>query len=266
MAVPIVYIPHGGGPMPLLGEPNHLPLTKMLRGLKAELGSPQAILIISAHWEESVATVSSGRKPSIIFDYYGFPEEAYQITYPAPGDPKLAKRVAELLETQGIETKLDASRGYDHGTFVPLILMYPEANIPIVQLSLVNNLDPRVQYNLGKAIAQLANEDVLIVGSGMSFHNMSAFRNNNDSINSKSLEFDHWLNETLLSESLSNLEKEIAIIDWASSPQARYCHPREEHLLPLHVCFGAAQQLNLNAKNIFDESLLGAKISGFLWC
>jgi len=265
MAAPILFLPHGGGPLPLLNEPNHCGLVKFLADVSKYLGTPRAILVISAHWEERVATVSGARSPEMYYDYYGFPKEAYEVTYPAPGAPQLASDIVSMIERQGLEARIDPDRGFDHGTFVPLKLIYPEADVPVVQLSLVNDLTPRAQIDMGKAIADLSHQDVLIVGSGLSFHNMSILKGQDQSAAQKSEAFDSWLNDVVVNTERSWADKEKALLNWEAAPYARFCHPREEHLLPLHVCFGAAQKVGLLARNVFDERLLGVKISGFLW-
>ncbi len=276
----IIFLPHGGGPMPLLAEPNHQPLIEYLQGLAADLDKeldkkPRAILMISAHWEETQARVTSAAQPGLLFDYYGFEKQAYDIHYPIAGDPQLAQDIINSLKEAGISAGGDESRGFDHGTFVPLKLMYPEADIPVVQLSLLNSLDAQAHIDMGKAIAALAGEDVLIIGSGFTFHNMKAMTLNpeagrsSDDENSasyKSQAFDTWLQETIADKKLSMAEKEQRLVDWQYAPHARFCQPREEHLLPLMVCFGAAMDNeNLTAAIGFDDFLLGGKTSGFVW-
>ncbi len=276
----IISIPHGGGPMPLLAEPNHQPLIEYLQGLAAELDKeldkkPRAILIISAHWEETQARVSSAAQPGLLFDYYGFAKEAYDIHYPIAGDPQLAQEIIHRLKEAGISAGEDDSRGFDHGTFVPLKLVYPEADIPVVQLSLLSSLDAQAHIDMGKAIASLVDEDVLIIGSGFTFHNMKAMsldpeanRRSDDenSVSYKSQAFDNWLQETIADKKLSMAEKEQRLVEWQQAPHARFCQPREEHLLPLMVCFGAAMaNENFAAEVGFDDFLLGGKTSGFVW-
>ena len=169
----VIYIPHGGGPWPLLGEPRHRDLIDFLENVPSLLVKPSAILVISGHWEESRPTVNSGVAPPLFYDYSGFPEESYRITYPAPGDPLLAGRIVKLLENSGIQAATDEHRGFDHGVFVPLKIMYPEATIPCVQLSLVNSLDPAEHIRVGRALSGLLEEEnLLIIGSGASFHNL----------------------------------------------------------------------------------------------
>lgn len=265
MASPILYLPHGGGPLPLLGEQNHLGLIQYLQALAKGFEKPKAILVISAHWEETLATLSSSAQPAMYYDYYGFPAESYQLTYPALGEPKLAKYTLNLLESAGIQGQLDPKRGFDHATFVPLKLLYPQADIPVVQLSLTNDLEPEKHIELGEAIAQLAREDVLLIGSGLSFHNLQVLMNKTPEIVEKSQAFDQWLNESITSSKLNWQEKQQRLIQWQQAPHARFAHPREEHLLPLHVCFGAAKQLNYKAENNFDELFLNTKVSGFIW-
>ncbi len=265
MKAPVIFIPHGGGPMPLLGEPNHLPLVNFLQNLAASLTKPKAILIISAHWEADLATVTSGAKPDLIYDYSGFSKKSYEIQYPVAGHTELAHKVQQLIQASGMKAKTDSHRGFDHGVFVPLKLMYPNADVPVVQLSLLNSLDAKKHIELGKTLGQLSDEGIMIIGSGFSFHNMNAFMKNDSNNQSRSLEFDHWLNQILLSGDLSFKQKQEALAHWEQAPQARFCHPREEHLLPLHVCFGAAMAANLTARNVFDERLLGVKTSAFLW-
>ena len=146
-----------------------------LKNIKPKINKPSSIIIISAHWEENEVKMTSGEKPSLTYDYYGFPEETYKISYPVPGNPELADKIKNLLNAKHINSKLDTERGFDHGVFIPLKIMYPEASIPCVQISLLNNLDPKKHIEIGKALTSLMNENVLILGSGMSFHNLKIF-------------------------------------------------------------------------------------------
>lgn len=263
--MPVLFLPHGGGPMPVLGEPNHAELAAFLGAAAAGLPRPRAIVMISAHWEETMASVSSAAAPAMFYDYSGFPPESYQFQYPAPGNPALAQQLVAMLREQGIAARLDEARGYDHGTFVPLMLMYPAADIPVVQVSLVNSLDPVEQIALGKAMAPLREQGVLILGSGMSFHNMQAFFSGNPAVKGKSELFDSWLSETLTSSTLENTQRESRLLQWQAAPQARFSHPREEHLLPLLVCFGAAASRSPRAEKNFSGLLFNTQISGFVW-
>lgn len=260
---PILYLSHGGGPLPLLGDPGHQSLVNFIREVTPTLARPSAILVISAHWEADCPTITSGAFPSLIYDYYGFPKESYEFKYPAPGSPALAEKVSNLLVKAGIEAKLDDKRGFDHGLFVPLKLMYPEANIPCVQLSLVNSLNPGAHIKIGKALVDLREENVLIIGSGFSFHNIKEFFARSTIENQdKNLAFERWLIDTCSSSQYSEEEREQRLIHWDNAPAARYCHPREEHLLPLHVCYGLA---GMPAKKVFEMEILGKMASAYLW-
>jgi len=263
--MPVLFVPHGGGPMPLLGDESHRELTAFIQSVSANLPRPKAILVITAHWEESLATISSSPAPSMFYDYYGFPPASYKFTYPALGSPELAQTIASLLDAASIPSQLDPQRDFDHGTFVPLMLMYPQADIPVVQLSLINSLNPAEHITLGKALAPLREQGVLMVGSGMSFHNMQAFFSGNPATPVRSERFDEWLTETLTSQDLNNEIRSARLADWKNAPEARFCHPREEHLLPLHVCFGAGSQASPAAAKIFTGFLFNTKISAFLW-
>ncbi|MBK6516417.1 MAG: dioxygenase [Polyangiaceae bacterium] len=238
--MPVAYLPHGGGPWPFVDlgmDPTELEsLAGYLRGLSAvPKSAPRALLVVSAHWEEAVPTVSASPRPPMLYDYYGFPPASYEVQWPAPGDPALAARVRSLLGGAGIESAEDASRGFDHATFVPLKLAYPAAEIPTVQLSLKIGLDPSEHLAIGRALQPLRDEGVFILGSGLSYHNMRGFRD--PSGRSGAGSFDAWLGETAELDPASR-DRRLAL--WAKAPAARQCHPREEHLLPLMVVAGAA--------------------------
>lgn len=260
---PILFIPHGAGPLPLLGDPSHQDMVKFLQALAPAFGKPSAIVVISAHWEENIVTITSGQTPPLFYDYSGFPDAAYQIQYPAPGDPVLVGKMAQLLHQHGIEARLDSHRGFDHGLFVPLAILFPDADIPCVQLSLLHHLHAEAHIQIGKALRELRQENILIIGSGFSFHNLRAFFSQaTNAPDAKNEAFEHWLIDTCTNPMLSTLEREENLIYWEHAPYARYCHPREEHLLPLHVCFGLAQSC---AKLVFEAKVAGKKTSAFLW-
>lgn len=259
--LPVAFFPHGGGPWPFvdLGMPQAEldELAAYLRGVRTlPRQAPKAILIISAHWEEAVPTVMTSPRPPMLYDYYGFPEASYRITWPAPGDPKLAARVRELLTHAGIPSAEDAARGFDHGTFVPLKVMYPEAELPTVQLSLKAGLDPAEHLRIGRALAPLRDEGVFIVGSGETFHNLRAFRD--PRAPAAANQFHDWLHAAVAAAPSTRAEQLSA---WASAPNARYVHPREEHLLPLMVIAGAAGE---DVGTIdYVGSLFGLRHSGY---
>jgi len=223
-----------------MDDPSHAAYAKLEAALAAmprKIGlTPRAVLMISAHWEESEFTLTSGAKPPMIYDYGGFPDYTYHIHYDAPGDPQLAARVKSLLDAAGLPAQLDAERGFDHGAFTPLNVIYPDADVPVVQLSLKRGLDPRTHLAMGRAIAPLRDEGVLIVGSGLSYHNLRQFFS--PAGYGPSREFDAWLNGVLIGGSPGDRAKLLTA--WEAAPSARAAHPREEHLLPLMVAVGAA--------------------------
>jgi len=259
----ILYISHGGGPLPALGDPGHREMVDNLRHLAATMPKPSAVLLVSAHWEEARPTVTVGSHPPLFYDYYGFPQESYELTYPAPGDDALAGNVRDALGKAGLDCGFDAERGFDHALFIPLMLMYPDADIPCVELSLVKGLSPAVHIALGEALAGVERENLLIVGSGFSFHNMKAFFTpDRPETMAKNEAFDAWLAETCSDPSLSENERRERLLGWEAAPHARYCHPREEHLIPLHVCYGAAGRASAE---IFGMRILDKKASAFRW-
>ncbi len=258
----ILYLSHGGGPLPILGDASHQGMVDFMHRLPGRLRKPDAILVISAHWEEKAATVLGAPMPPLLYDYYGFPKEAYAITYPAPGNPELAQRIMSLLNRYQIPAGVDSQRGFDHGVFVPLKLIYPQADIPVLQWSLLRGLDPAAHIALGKAVRPLMAENILVIGSGFSFHNMGAFSWQRSSTpDSANDDFQNWLIDVCTTR-ISQEERERRLIGWEQAPAARYCHPREEHLLPLHVCAGMADQ---PATVVFDDIILGKRAVAFLW-
>ena len=258
----LVYFSHGGGPLPILGDASHKAMVDFMQRLPLQMRKPDAILVISAHWEERAATLLGAQAPPMFYDYYGFPAAAYEITYPAPGHPGLASRIVELLNRQGMPAQIDSRRGFDHGVFIPLKLMYPQADIPSLQLSLLRGLDPAAHLALGQALRELLQENILVVGSGFSFHNLGAFfRPGSSGPDPANEAFQDWLIEVCAGP-LSQSEREQRLIEWEKAPAARYCHPREEHLLPLHVCQGMAGR---PARVVFDDRILGKRGVAFLW-
>jgi aromatic ring-opening dioxygenase catalytic subunit (LigB family) len=213
-------------------------MSEYLRKLPSLLpAEPKAVLVVSAHWEEEVVTVQSAASPPLLFDYSGFPKETYEVTWPAPGAPSVAARIKDLLAASAIEIVEDEQRGYDHGTFVPLSLTYPEPSIPTLQLSLRKGLDPEEHLRVGRALSPLRDEGVFIVGSGMSYHNMGGFFGRVPSIGSDSASFQDWLRTTVTAEVHMRNDR---LARWYDAPYARACHPRQEHLLPLMVVAGSA--------------------------
>lgn len=239
MKLPTLFISHGGGPWPWMRDRSddfvgtfHY-LQKLPQTLPA---TPKAILSVSGHWEESQFTVATSEHPPMVYDYYGFPEHTYRVKYPAPGSRPLATRVKELLGNAALTINEDAERGFDHGTFVPLAVMYPQAQIPVVSLSLRSNLSANEHIALGKALAPLRDEGVLIVGSGLSYHNLRQLRS--PSASPVSDQFEAWLTAAVTDPDPASREQRLS--RWEQAPVARHAHPREEHLIPLMVAAGAA--------------------------
>jgi aromatic ring-opening dioxygenase catalytic subunit (LigB family) len=260
--MPVVFVPHGGGPWPFVevgfGDRAELDeLAAYLRSVReVPRTSPKALLVISGHWEEDVPTVMTAERPPMYYDYYGFPPEAYRIEWPAPGNPQLASRVQELLGAARFRTGADPQRGFDHGTFVPLKLAYPEAEVPTVQLSLKRGLDPEEHLLIGRALGPLREEGVFIIGSGMTFHNLQAFRAGKAT--SASEAFDAWLRETA---TLEPEARDRGLAQWLRAPSARVAHPREEHLLPLMVIAGAAG--NDRGTVAYNGTIMGHRLSAY---
>jgi 4,5-DOPA dioxygenase extradiol len=258
-----LFISHGGGPLPLLQDKNHAALIEHLIELAKAIPKPDAVIIVSAHWEETVPTITSSANPSLIYDYYGFPPESYSIQYPCPGSPTLAKKLQDMLKQQGLAAQLTEHRGLDHGVFVPLKLMYPEANIPCVQLSLLSALDPQSHIQLGQALRGLEQSNVLLIGSGFSFHNLRAFFDLTDThAQQQNQAFEAWLTDTCANEKYSEEERTQRLIEWKKAPGAQFCHPREEHLMPLHVCYGFA---NAPCQTHTSIRILNKNSSTFIW-
>ena len=260
MTLPTIYLPHGAGPCFFMtwtrGPADTWDRTAAyLRGIVGRLPErPKAILVVSGHWEAPVFTVGSAPRPDLVFDYQGFPDHTYQLTFDAPGAPQLADRVRGLLGDAGIASAADAHRGWDHGVFVPLKLVTPDADIPVVQLSLKAGLDPTAHLDAGRALTPLRDEGILIVGSGMSWHNMRGF---SPAFTQRSAIFDAWL-ETAVEDPA---HRDAALADWAAAPYGREAHPREEHLLPLMVAAGAAH--GEPGRVAFRDTVMDVVVSAF---
>jgi aromatic ring-opening dioxygenase catalytic subunit (LigB family) len=237
--LPTFFISHGGGPWPYIDDMRQrfavtaVELAKLPAALPAR---PKAILMITGHWEAPQFTVSTSQHPPMEYDYYGFPEHTYQLQYPAPGNPELAKRVRDLLRSSGIKCAEDPERGLDHGVFVPMMLMYPEADIPVVLLSMQTSYDPLEHIKLGEALMPLRDEGILIIGSGLTYHNMRGF--GRPASLEPSVEFEQYLFEAISNNNPQ--QRNQALVDWEQAPFARLVHPREDHLIPLMVVAGAA--------------------------
>lgn len=274
------YISHGGGPLPLLemlskGEEDtpayHAEMINVLKGLSIELPKPDLIIVISAHWEEAEVCVTTHPRPSLIYDYYGFPPAAYFIKYPAEGEKGFASSIVTSLKEQGIAARGDNERGFNHGMFIPLSIMYPKADVPCIQMSITSDLYATKHIELGKALrkavetattANSSQKHILILGSGSSFHNMQGFFDKASDTMQKATRFNNWLQTTMQSKAYSENVRRARLVDWAEAPDARYAHPREEHLLPLHVCYGTNFKA---ADKAISLTLLSKPASMFVW-
>jgi len=254
--LPPIFVGHGGGPMPILGDIKHTDMIKNIKKLANSIPKPKEILIISAHWEENDFTILENPSADLLYDYYGFPEEAYNLNYPIKNATNLNKKLYELLQNHKIPYKISKDRDFDHGVFIPLMLMYPNLNVPVSQISLKSDLNPKEHIKLGEAISQLSNEGVLIMASGMSFHNISSFFSKPDNnILSQAKNFKNYLIDTFTKEKnqkaelITKSQRMELLVNWKQSDGWKLSHPREEHLVPLFVSAGAS----INGKGIIQE-------------
>lgn len=259
---PTLFIPHGGGPCFFMEPPAGWPadtwdrMAVFLRGIDASFGRrPRAVIVVSGHWETDRPTLNTAAAPALLFDYTGFPEHTYRLTYPVAGAPDLANEVRGLLADAEIASDADEDRGLDHGVFVPFKLIYPDADVPVLQLSLQRGLDPATHLAIGRALAPLRHRDVLIVGSGMSYHNLRGLFSGRG--NDAAEAFDAWLGDALADPA----SRDRTLLDWRAAPGAVESHPEAEHLLPLMVAAGAAE--GEPAAKIYTDHVLGKPMSGF---
>lgn len=257
-SLPAFYVPHGGGPCFFMDDPGGVwkGMAAFLRSLPASLPSvPRAILVVSGHWETRGFALTSHDAPPLIYDYYGFPPHTYALRYDVPGDAALAAEAAALIQAAGLRATLDTARGLDHGVFIPLMVIYPEARIPVVELSLDGSLDAGLHLRLGAALRPLRERGVLILCAGMSFHNLGAM--GDPRALAPSTAFDDWLTAAV---SLPGAARAEQLSRWESAPFARLAHPRPEHLLPLMVAAGASEA---PGRRVYSEAVLEMAISGF---
>jgi len=263
-SLPTFFISHGGGPWPWMKDQMNGAYDRLEASLQAmprQLAArPKAVLVISGHWEAREFSVMASPAPPMIYDYSGFPQHTYAIKYAAPGSPQTAQRVHDLIEAAGFPAQLDARRGFDHGTFAPLAVIYPDADVPVLQLSLKQGYDPADHLAVGRALAPLRDEGVLIVGSGLSYHNLREF---GPRAKAPSAAFDAWLQQTLVAASP---EQRVArLLAWETAPSARAAHPQEDHLLPLMVVVGAAGDDKATLVYHEDDFFGGITVSSFMF-
>lgn len=242
--LPTFFLSHGGGPWPYMeGEfrTHFAQLEAALKHVPSQLDTaPKAICAISGHWEERDFAVMSSPAPPMVYDFGGFPPETYQIRYASPGAPDLAQHTAGLIRAAGLPTHLDPARGYDHGVYSVLAVAWPQANVPVYQVSLRADFDPAAHLALGRALAPLRAEGVLIIGSGSSYHNLRSFFDDGPNRpREESAEFDAWLRATMAAPPPQRTD---ALLHWqTAAPHARLVQPTPDHFLPLHVALGAAE-------------------------
>jgi aromatic ring-opening dioxygenase catalytic subunit (LigB family) len=255
-----IFVPHGGGPMPILGDPSHKDLISLLKNeARKVIGQPKAIVLVTAHWETRNPIISGSSKHELLYDYYNFPKESYELKYDAPGSPQIAKKVYDALKAGGFHPEIDEKRGWDHGVFVPMMLIAPDANIPIVQLSVLESQDPKQLLSMGSALKTLRDDNIAIVGSGMSFHNLreifspEAPKGNTD--------FEQNLERI---SKLGAKERYEALVQWETLPGANACHPKQrtEHFSPYLVVSGAG-----NDNLVFHKSvkMFATTVSAHAW-
>jgi len=258
MPQPALYLPHGGGPCFFMPDPQGTwrGMEHFLAGVADSLPQrPRAILIVSGHWETEGFAFTGSPAPDLIFDYYGFPPHTYDLAYPVPGDPALAQQARDLIVAAGLPARVDATRGIDHGVFVPMMVAFPGADIPVVEMSLDTRLDPALHLAAGRALAPLRHDNVLILATGMSFHNMRGYRDPRSTELSQA--FDGWLTDAATH---GPAERDALLSGWAQAPGGRFSHPREEHLLPLMVAAGASDAAG---ERIYAEVVMQTALSAF---
>ncbi|KAM3956835.1 uncharacterized protein ACR2FA_009143 [Aphomia sociella] len=262
---PSLFINHGGGPNPVLGEKNNRDIAEFLKNVHniVDLKSLKAIILVTAHREEDIVTISAGERHGLLYDYYNFPPESYKLRYDGKGDPVLARKIYEALKNAGIPSQLDTERGWDHGVFIPMMLINPSADIPIVQISILKNHNAGQHFEIGKVLYQFRKDGVAVFGSGLSYHNMKELRKeSNEDLGIVNGEFDQFLNDVCT----GGEEKRKEIVFWEKAPGAYNSHPLgdADHLMPLIVAAGAGG--SKSGRNVFNSIFKdNFKLSGFMW-
>ncbi|KAF2843539.1 Extradiol aromatic ring-opening dioxygenase [Patellaria atrata CBS 101060] len=269
---PVIALSHGGGPMPILGGFGQEEIVKSLKTRVPQvlkLGTPEeprAIILITAHWSENQPTISGGTNPSLYYDYSGFPPEAYQFKYPAPGSPEIAQQIAQELKDVGFKPVMDKERGWDHGVFVPIMLINPRADVPIIQMSVLKSESPTDHFKMGQALSRLRDSNIAIVGSGFaSFHNVRLLFSGiaeEPSFQPKHREWNRVVTDAV--EATDPKQRLSKFDQWRNWPSSYDMHPRggAEHFLPLVVCAGAGGEGK--AKSYTDDSW-GLKMYSYYW-
>ncbi|KAH8901979.1 Extradiol aromatic ring-opening dioxygenase [Coniochaeta sp. PMI_546] len=271
-----IAVSHGGGPMPVLGDPAHKDIVNSLRHRVPKIlklgtpDAPRAIVVVTAHWSEGRPTISSGKKHSLLYDYGGFPAAAYRLKYDAPGSPEVAEEVRQAFVNAGLNPVTDEERGWDHGVFIPFLLINPAADIPVVQVSVLHSEDPAAHLSMGRALGALRDSNIAVVGSGFaSFHNLPAMRHLMGSGNPGPLRArtEEWNAALTAAVTEPDREKrEARLGKWREFPYSYDMHPRygAEHFLPLLVVAGAAGEEDGKAK-AYKDDFLGIDIWTYYW-
>ncbi|KAL0808434.1 hypothetical protein ABMA28_012896 [Loxostege sticticalis] len=267
---PSLFVNHGGGPNPVLGVKSNLEFAKSLREVKnyVDFSRLKGILLVTAHWEADIVSISSGEKHELLFDYYNFPPESYEYKYGGRGDPILARKVYDALSKEGIPSRLDDKRGWDHGVFIPMMLIRPEADIPIVQVSVLKNHDAKQHYEIGKVLYQFRKDGIAVLGSGLSYHNMKSMKAmrgveiKDGELDIQNEEFDSFLNKVCTSDE----QTREGLLSWRKVPGALEAHPEGEadHFMPLVVAAGAAGPSK--GRRVHESAFYNRfRMSGFVW-
>lgn len=262
----VYFIPHGGGPFPLFNDPKQQDVIRFLKRLGQTIigeRSPKRIVIFSAHYEAKPIEIQMNSTSELLYDYRGFPKEAYQIKYPAQSDRLYVQNLHDRLNQLGIPIQLNTQRGWDHGIFVPLKLMFPQANIPIVSISLHDSLDPSYHLELGKKLSEFHEEGTVYIGSGSSFHNLKLIMEGDPSKGSYAVRFNRWLSDRLVDR--PDAEIWDSLCHWRSGSSAEFAHPRAEHLIPIHICQGLATGHQLKAQEIFKGFMYDQELRAWAW-
>ncbi|KAL6705644.1 hypothetical protein ACN47E_006591 [Coniothyrium glycines] len=269
---PVVSLSHGGGPMPLLGDPGHAAITKSLKTRVPRIlklgtpDAPKAVVLVTAHWSTDKVAISSASKHGLLYDYYGFPPESYEIQHDAPGSPEVAEQVARVLKEAGVEYEKDSSRGWDHGVFVPMKLVDPSASLPIVQLSVLASESPAQSYAIGRALSSLRSQNIAIIGSGFAtLHNLRIMLSGVSSTPDFKKQNTEWSNAVTDAAMTDDPDaRSTKFEDWRRWPNAYTMHPRggAEHFLPLIVCAGAAGETKGRK---YSDSFRGVDMWSYYW-
>ncbi|KAF1986295.1 extradiol ring-cleavage dioxygenase [Aulographum hederae CBS 113979] len=270
---PVISISHGGGPMPLLGDPSHAAIVESLKTRVPEalkLGTdeaPRAIVLVTAHWSTDEPTISAAEKNELLYDYHGFPSEAYKLKYPAKGSKEVAELVRESLAAEGMSGQLDVSRGWDHGVFIPMLLINPSANVPIIQVSVLASESISAHLSLGRALARLRDQNIAIIGSGFaSFHNLRIMFSPqtlaSPAFKARNKAWNQALDDAVLEADGEERGKKLQ--GWRGWEGAYDSHPRggAEHFMPLVVCAAAGGE---GKARVWKDEFTGLSIASYCW-